>query len=115
VLVSEHFGRAPYYVVLTIEDGQIASTETRPKAGHHSFVGEQHPLLAPGERHGYDAGSQAKHKTMAEVITDCQALLAGGRVGDFEFEAYTSSPSSPTGTSWAPYATPRRSAQSRIG
>ena len=76
--VSEHFGRAPYYVVLTVEDGQIASTETRPKAGHHTFAAQEHPTLAPGERHGYDAGSQAKHRSMAETITDCQALIAGG-------------------------------------
>ena len=76
--ISEHFGRAPYYVVLTVEDGQIASTETRPKAGHHTFAAQEHPTLAPGERHGYDAGSQAKHQSMAETITDCQALIAGG-------------------------------------
>ena len=76
--ISEHFGRAPYYVVLTVEDGQIASTETRPKAGHHTFAAQEHPTLAPGERHGYDAGSQAKHRSMAETITDCQALIAGG-------------------------------------
>ena len=78
VLISEHFGRAPYYIVLTVEDGQIASTETRPKAGHHSFAAQEHPTQAPGERHGYDAGSQAKHQSMAETIADCQALLAGG-------------------------------------
>ena len=88
--ISEHFGRAPYYVVLTVEDGQIASTETRPKAGHHTFAAQEHPTLAPGERHGYDAGSQAKHQSMAETITDCQALLAGGMGwGAFEsLEAY---------------------------
>ena len=34
--------------------------------------------MAPGQRHGYDAGSQAKHKSMAEAIADCQVLLAGG-------------------------------------
>ena len=76
--VSQHFGRAPYYVVLTVEDGQIASTETRPKAGHHTFAAQEHPTLAPGEKHGYDAASQAKHQTMAEAIADCQALIAGG-------------------------------------
>jgi len=76
--VSAHFGRAPYYVVLAVEGGQIISTETRPKAGHHSFAAQGHPTLAPGERHGYDAASQAKHQTMAEAIADCQALIAGG-------------------------------------
>jgi predicted Fe-Mo cluster-binding NifX family protein len=76
--ISQHFGRAPYYVVLTLDDGRITSTETRPKAGHQTFAAQGHPTLAPGERHGYDAGSQAKHRTMAETIADCQALIAGG-------------------------------------
>jgi len=78
VSISQHFGRAPYYVVLTVEEGKIVDSETRPKAGHHTFAAQEHPRLAPGERHGYDAGSQAKHRSMAETITDCEALLAGG-------------------------------------
>jgi predicted Fe-Mo cluster-binding NifX family protein len=78
VQISQHFGRAPYYVVLTVEEGKIIDSETRPKAGHHSFAAQAHPTLAPGERHGYDASSQAKHQTMAEAIADCQVLIAGG-------------------------------------
>ena len=76
--VSQHFGRAPLYVVVTVEDGKITNRETRNKAGHHTFAAYQDAPLAPGERHGYDAGSQAKHASMAETITDCQVLIAGG-------------------------------------
>ena len=76
--ISQHFGRAPYYVVLTVEGNEIVGSETRQKAGHHSFAAQEHPKLAPGERHGYDAGSQAKHKSMAEAIADCEVLIAGG-------------------------------------
>lgn len=76
--ISQHFGRAPYYVVLTVEDGQVLSKETRAKAGHRTFAAQGHPRLAPGERHGYDPGSEAKHRSMAETIGDCQALIAGG-------------------------------------
>ena len=76
--ISQHFGRAPYYVVLTVEEDKIVDSETRSKAGHHSFAAQEHPKLAPGERHGYDAGSQAKHKSMAEAIADCEVLIAGG-------------------------------------
>jgi predicted Fe-Mo cluster-binding NifX family protein len=76
--ISQHFGRAPLYVVVTVEDGKIVSKETRDKAGHHSFAGGQHPETAPGERHGYDSGAQSRHATMAQTIEDCQALLAGG-------------------------------------
>ncbi|MGQ9573420.1 MAG: NifB/NifX family molybdenum-iron cluster-binding protein [Dehalococcoidia bacterium] len=78
VHISQHFGRAPYYVVVTVEEGRIVDSETRPKAGHHTFVGQAHPRLAPGERHGYDPGSQAKHQSMAETIADCEVLIAGG-------------------------------------
>jgi predicted Fe-Mo cluster-binding NifX family protein len=76
--VSEHFGRAPYYVVLTIEDDQVVSSETRPKAGHGVFVGQDRPSLDARGRHGYGATSEARHQSMAETIADCQALLAGG-------------------------------------
>jgi len=76
--VSQHFGRAPLYVVVTVEDGKVVSKETRAKAGHHTFAANQHPDTVPGERHGYDAGAQARHATMAQSIDDCQVLIAGG-------------------------------------
>jgi predicted Fe-Mo cluster-binding NifX family protein len=76
--ISQHFGRAPFYVVVTIEDSQILSKEIRAKAGHHTFAAHEHPRMAPGERHGYDTGSQTRHTTMAEAISDCQVLIAGG-------------------------------------
>jgi len=77
VTLSQHFGRAPYYVVLSVEGGKVVGRETRPKAGHHTFAATESPL-APGERHGYDAGSQVKHASMAQSIADCQVLLVGG-------------------------------------
>jgi predicted Fe-Mo cluster-binding NifX family protein len=76
--ISQHFGRAPYYVVLTVEDGKAVSREKRDKAGHNTFAAhnEEHP--APGERHGFDAGAQTRHAGMMSNITDCQVLIAGG-------------------------------------
>ena len=76
--ISQHFGRAPLYLVVTVEDGNIVNKETRAKAGHHSFAAGQHPETASGERHGYDAGAQSRHASMAETIADCQVLLTGG-------------------------------------
>ena len=76
--ISQHFGRAPLYVVVSVEDGKIVSKETRAKTGHHTFAAHQPSDLAPGERHGYDAGSQIRHQSMIETISDCQVLLAGG-------------------------------------
>jgi predicted Fe-Mo cluster-binding NifX family protein len=75
--VSQHFGRASYYVVVTAEDGEVVDKEKREKAGHQSFAG-QHQEHEPGERHGFGAGAQSKHAAMAEAIADCQVLIAGG-------------------------------------
>ena len=75
--ISRHFGRAPYYIALTIEEGQIVGRETRAKAGHHTFGGcDCH--TAPGERHGLGQHSEAKHQMMADTIDDCDAVVAGG-------------------------------------
>jgi len=76
--ISQHFGRAPLYLVVTVEDGKVTNKETRDKAGHHTFAAHQHPETTPGEPHGYDAGAQSRHASMAETIADCQVLLAGG-------------------------------------
>jgi len=77
--ISKHFGRAPYYMVVTIEDGKIVKKERRDKAGHHTFGDHPHETpSASGERHGYDTESQNKHATMAGTIADCKILIAGG-------------------------------------
>jgi len=76
--ISQHFGRAPLYVVVTVKEGRVINKEVRDKIGHHTFAVHQHPETAPEERHGYDAGAQTRHASMAETISDCQVLLAGG-------------------------------------
>lgn len=78
VKVSQHFGRAPYYVVLTVENGVVVGREKRAKAGHHTFAAHEDHKMSEGERHGFDAGSQSRHASMAGTIADCQVLLAGG-------------------------------------
>lgn len=75
--ISQHFGRAPYYMVLEIENGQIVKREMRDKIGHNQFsaVGpEEHHH----EQHGLDEASHNKHAQMAGSIADCQAVLCGG-------------------------------------
>ena len=74
--VSQHFGQAPLYVVVTVEDGKIVARETREKAGHHTFA--PHRPKAPGEKHGCGRGAPARHARMMETIADCQVLIAGG-------------------------------------
>jgi len=75
--ISQHFGRAPLYLVVTVDDGKITGKETRDKTGHHTFAAH-HTESAPGEKHGYDAGAQVRHDSMMSNISDCQVLLAGG-------------------------------------
>ena len=76
--ISQHFGRAPYYLVATVENGQIVKRELRNKLGHAHFVSQPHPEEQPGQPHGMDPASHNKHLQMAEVIADCEALLCRG-------------------------------------
>lgn len=77
-LISQHFGRAPYYLVLTIEDGKIIHREMRNKMGHNQFHDQPHAESAAGGGHGMDAASHDKHVSMAETIADCETVLCGG-------------------------------------
>ena len=85
--ISQHFGRAPFYVVVTVEDGKIIAHEKRDKMGHAQFAGEPHEEAhteehsAGGEDprgHGFDLAAQDRHARMATAIADCEILLARG-------------------------------------
>lgn len=77
VTISEHFGRAQYYAVLTVEEGQIVARELREKMSHRQFAAQERG--APhGECHGADSASHHKHLSMAQAIADCEALLCRG-------------------------------------
>lgn len=82
--ISQHFGRAPYYMVLTIEEGKITQREMRNKLGHNQFAGQEHHAAGHHEDehhaagHGLDSASHDKHASMAEAIADCKAILCGG-------------------------------------
>ena len=74
--ISRHFGRAQYYLVVEVKDGEVVNKEMRDKLGHRQFAAhEQH---THGVEHGTDAASHNKHKNMAETISDCDALICGG-------------------------------------
>lgn len=81
VTISQHFGRAPFYVVITIEDGKIIARERRDKMGHAQFVAEPHEEHSPESDprgHGFDPAAQNRHARMAAAIADCDILLARG-------------------------------------
>jgi len=78
--ISQHFGRAPLYVVITVEDGRIVGRETRDKLGHVQFSGEGADSVreADPRGHGFDPTAQDRHTRMAVAIADCDVLLARG-------------------------------------
>ena len=76
--ISQHFGRAPYYLVMTVEQGQIVQREMRDKLGHAHFANDPHEEDQPGQPHGFGPAAQNRHTQMADAIADCQALLCGG-------------------------------------
>jgi len=75
--VSQHFGRAQYYLVLSIEDSQVVEKELRDKLGHTHFANQPH-VEQPGVPHGTDPASHKRHSNMAETISDCDAIICGG-------------------------------------
>lgn len=78
--IHSHFGQAPYYEVLTIENNVVVARERRNKPSHQH--GPQHEHHAEGGRDTHALG-------MAEVIADCQVVLARG-MGQPAFQALQS-------------------------
>lgn len=74
--ISLHFGRAPYYLVVTVEEGQIVQREMRDKLSHSHFANELHE--ESGQPHGFSPEAQDRHTRMLTSIADCEALLCRG-------------------------------------
>ena len=79
--ISQHFGRATNYVVVSIEHEKVIARKTLPKPGlcHSAF--RQHGT------HGYSSDSRGKgfgfqardgHEQMFENIKDCDILVTRG-------------------------------------
>ena len=95
--ISRHLGRAPYFIVATLQDGQPPAFEQRPKPHHgsdHEHSDQQahdhsapqaaplHPELQkaapnPETSISVSANPEGVH-AMFSVIADCQVLVAGG-------------------------------------
>jgi predicted Fe-Mo cluster-binding NifX family protein len=75
--ISQHFGRAMHYLVVTVDDDKIINRELRDKLGHAHFASQGHEDEA-GQPHGMSQASHNKHVRMAEAINDCEVLLCRG-------------------------------------
>ncbi len=81
--ISQHFGRAGYYEVLSVENGSVIGRERREKPAHG--LHHQHPH-DPGAVHLHESGDTAAagggavnaHGAMLAPITDCQVLISRG-------------------------------------
>lgn len=79
ITISQHFGRAPYYLICSIENNKITVKEKRDKLGHAQFAGsEEHSHQADARGHGFNPDAQPRHANMAAAISDCQVLIARG-------------------------------------
>ena len=81
--ISQHFGRAPHYLVFTVENGAITEKELRDKLGHRQFINEPQEHDHDHEHndprgHGLGAHSEMKHARMIESIQDCEAIIVRG-------------------------------------
>ena len=91
--VSQHFGRSPYYKVVTISGGQVVQEEMRERGTGHFARGrrreshEHHHQNAGHQGHGYGPEADAKHAAMAAEIADCDVLVAGG-MGRGAYESF---------------------------
>lgn len=76
--ISQHFGRANYYLIVTVENGKIENREMRDKLSHSHFANDPHPSGVSGHAHGFGPEEEDRHARMAQTIDDCQVLLCRG-------------------------------------
>lgn len=83
--ISQHFGRATFYLVATIDGGVILEREMREKMGHGHFSNSEpgghehgHDHDHGHEHHGSHEQAHHKHTQMANTISDCEAVICGG-------------------------------------
>lgn len=81
ITVSQHFGRARYYAVLSVEGQRVVAREMLDRGDTLLEVDEHEPrqgLSGNIDCHGTGTAAAARHLAMVQPIADCQALLSGG-------------------------------------
>jgi predicted Fe-Mo cluster-binding NifX family protein len=79
--VSQHFGRARYYAVFTVEEQRVLGKEMLDRSDTLQPVPEheaRHGLAQELDCHGTGTAAAAAHLRMVQPIEDCQALVARG-------------------------------------
>ena len=79
--ISQHFGRAENYIVISVEQQNIIDRKTLPKFSQCHTKGKHHGRHShQSDSRGSGFGDQSghKHDKMFKNITDCDVLLARG-------------------------------------
>lgn len=91
--ITQHFGRAEYYLVATIEDGKVTERERRDKPSHgrHDGHGHHHDHehdhgdnivqlgdIKPHQGHGKGQRLGHGHSNMVSPVADCDMVVARG-------------------------------------
>lgn len=76
--ISQHFGRAPFYQIVEIINGEVVNREMRDKIGHPQYAHREQRHFDPEKGSGTDQASHTKHERMSDAISDCDALICGG-------------------------------------
>lgn len=89
--ISQHFGRAPFYIVFTIENGKVVNREVRDKLGHQNFIQEKTQEHDHEQEHDHSHGqghglTHGKHSRMTQAVTDCESVICG-RMGIGAYES----------------------------
>lgn len=78
--VFAHFGKTPYFAVVTIDDGKITGKELRPNV----FTQHGRNLMNKQHQH-HDHGAGGEHQTNPSDaiggLSDCVAIVTGGAGG----------------------------------
>lgn len=69
--ISRHFGRAPYFKVVTLQNSVETATELR---GNPGGVEDSHHA----HDHGHDEDHQHGHGEKFALVADCQVLIGAG-------------------------------------
>jgi predicted Fe-Mo cluster-binding NifX family protein len=71
--ISKHFGRAPYYLVVDVENGQALSRSLVAKGG----CNHEHDPNKENE-HKLHTGQDSKHQAMIRQADGCDIMVSGG-------------------------------------
>lgn len=69
--ISRHFGRAPLFKIVTLQNGQEVESELRGNPSTAEAHDQEH-------EHGHEHGEHQGHGAKFALVADCQVLIGAG-------------------------------------